>query len=273
VAFDRAAARRLSPAEHLVAFNGTALRQFRAASGAGAGAPALVSATAHMRRVVDRQARAHRQYPLERGWAARLLRRNLAEYELAERIYVSSRYALESFLEEGVEPERLSLFPLTPDPRFEPPPAGERGEGFEIVYVGGLSVDKGVPLLLDAFARLDASDARLTLVGGWRTRGMRRHVQAACARDPRIRVSSGDPLERLRAASLCVHPSYSDGFAYAPAEAMACGVPVVVSEDTGMKDLIEAGGGGLVLPTGDLDALTEALRAAHRGELAASWRR
>jgi glycosyltransferase involved in cell wall biosynthesis len=134
------------------------------------------------------------------------------------------------------------------------------------VYVGGLSVDKGVPLLLDAFSRVTGGDLRLVLVGGWRTRGMRGHVQGAIERDGRIGVSAGDPLQRLRSASLYVHPSYSDGFGYAPAEALACGVPVLVSEDTGMKELVVDGVNGAVLPTGDVAALAEAIDAAYRGE-------
>jgi glycosyltransferase involved in cell wall biosynthesis len=80
-------------------------------------------------------------------------------------------------------------------------------------------------------------------------------------------VGHGDPFSALRTAALYVHPTYNDGFAYAPAEALACGVPVIVSEDTGMKDLIEPGRTGLVLPTGDVGALTQAIEAAYRGEL------
>jgi glycosyltransferase involved in cell wall biosynthesis len=80
-------------------------------------------------------------------------------------------------------------------------------------------------------------------------------------------VCPGDPLPHLRDARLCVHPSYEDGFAYSPAEALACGVPVIVSEDTGMKDLIERDRDGLVLPTGDVKLLTEAIEAAYRGEI------
>ena len=123
-----------------------------------------------------------------------------------------------------------------------------------------------MPLLIDALARIPAEDVRLRLIGGWASRGMRRFVQQACARDPRITVAPGDPLAHLRTASLCVHPTYEDGFGYAPAEALACGVPVLVTEDTGMKDLIRSPAHGLVLPTGELDALTEAIIAAHAGE-------
>jgi glycosyltransferase involved in cell wall biosynthesis len=268
VSFDAAAARRLRPAEHLIAFNGTARKQFHAAARVGVGSLALVSATAHMRHVLAQQRRAHRDYPLERPWATHLLRRNLAEYARAELIYVSSRYVWESFRAQGVPEEHLALFPLTPHPRFQRQPAAATST-FDVVYVGGLSVDKGAPLLLDAFARVGHSDMRLLLVGGWKTRAMRRHIEAARARDVRVHVTPGDPLLQLRSASLYVHPTYSDGFAYAPVEAMACGVPVLVSEDTGMKDLIEPGRNGLVLPTGDAAALAEAIDSAYRGELLA----
>jgi glycosyltransferase involved in cell wall biosynthesis len=105
------------------------------------------------------------------------------------------------------------------------------------------------------------------LVGGWGTRGMRRFIERACAGDRRITICPGDPLPHLRRARLYVHPAYEDGFAYAPAEALACGVPLIVSEDTGMKELIGSIGEGLVVPTGDLEALTLAIGAAYGGEI------
>jgi glycosyltransferase involved in cell wall biosynthesis len=173
----------------------------------------------------------------------------------------------ESFLEEGFHAEAISLFPLTPDPRFDPAVREARGDTFDIIYAGSLTVHKGVPLLLDAFRRLPGDDMRLILVGGPKSRSMRRFLERACAEDRRIEVRPGDPLAHLRRARLCVHPAYEDGFAYAPAEALACGVPVIVSEDTGMKDLIDGPAHGLVLPTGDRAALSEAIEASYGGQI------
>jgi glycosyltransferase involved in cell wall biosynthesis len=265
--FDAYASRRLPSAEHLIAFNGQALRQFAAAKHTGYQSTSLVSANSHMRQVVRQHERAHRQYPLEGSWATHLLDRNLREYAQADRVLVASRYIRESFLQEGFPEDRLASFPLTPHPRFDVTRASARGDRFEIVYIGSLAVHKGVPLLIDAVRRLPFDDLRLTLVGGWGTRGMRRFVQRACAEDPRIAAGPGDPLVHLRGASLCVHPAFEDGFAYAPAEALAAGVPVIVSEDTGMKELIDSPRSGLVLATGDLDSLVQAIAAAYRGEL------
>jgi glycosyltransferase involved in cell wall biosynthesis len=265
--FDARAARLLPRGGHLIAFNGTALAQLGAARRAGLESASLMSANSHMRRVLRQHDRAHRAYPVERPWATHLLARNLREYAAADRIHVASRYVWESFVEEGVPEERLSMFPLTPHPRFRPAEHSPAAETFDVVYVGSLQVHKGVPLLLDAFSRLAHADMRLVLVGGWKTRGMRRLLEEARARDPRIVVAPGDALARLQGAGVCVHPAYEDGFAYAPAEALACGVPVIVSEDTGMKELLEPGRTGVIVPTGERDALVETLEAAYRGDL------
>jgi glycosyltransferase involved in cell wall biosynthesis len=269
--FDAAAARRLPGGGHLVSFNGSSLAQFGAARGAGFASLSLVSANPHMRHVLRRHALAHSRHPLEPRWATRLLARNLREYAAADRIYVSSDYVLQSFLQEGFAADRLELFPLTPHPRFCALERRPRAGGsFDVVYVGALTVHKGVPLLVEALSRVAFKDMRLLLVGGPKTRGMRRFLRACSARDPRIVVCPGDPLEHLRSAAVYVHPAYEDGFAYAPAEALACGVPVIVSEDTGMKELIASERDGLVVPTGSPEALAEAIAAAYRGEILAA---
>jgi len=267
VDFDAEAARRLPHGEHLIAFNGTAQDQFRRSARDGWASRRLVSANSHFRRVVARHELAHTRYPIERPWVTHLLGRNLREYDLADRIYVSSGYIRDSFLEEGHDEQTLTRFPLLPHPRFVPAGEAASSSTFDIVYVGSLLVHKGVPLLLDAVARLPHDDLRVVLVGGPGTRAMRRYLEKVCARDVRITIAPGDPLGPLQRANLCVHPAYEDGFGYAPAEALACGVPVIVSEDTGMKELLTPGRNGVVLPPGELETLAESIDAAYRGEL------
>jgi glycosyltransferase involved in cell wall biosynthesis len=259
--FDRAVAHALVPAERHVGFSGASLATFRRARRSGS-ALTLVSPTPHVQRLRARFAEAYRRYPFERPWlGGRLARRYRLEYDLADRIQVASAYAYGSFVEAGVAGERLERFSLSADERFRPMPRA--GDGlFRIVYVGGLTVAKGVPVLLEAFARVRAREARLVLVGGWASRGMRRHVLEAMSSDPRIELAPGDPLPHLQRADLYVHPSFGDGFGYAPIEALACGVPVIVTEDTGMKEHVREGENGHVVPTGDVAALAELVEAA-----------
>ena len=86
--------------------------------------------------------------------------------------------------------------------------------------------------------------------------------------DERITVGPGDPLPLLQRADAFVHPTYEDGFGYAPMEALACGVPVIATKDTGMKEYVQEGGNGYVVPTGSVEAIAEALMRVSKTPLA-----
>jgi glycosyltransferase involved in cell wall biosynthesis len=276
--FDRAVARALDrPPSTMVAFSGQALQTFRRARELGCRRLELISPTAHLAHVWRQHRRAQARYPIEGDWLNRQhLAKGLREYEMADVIYVASEYARASFEREGIPAAKLQPAPLRADSRFEAAPRLTRRDAtFRIVYTGALTVVKGVPLLIDAFRALKDADAELVLIGHTGTRGMRRFVADACAADRRIRLAPGDPLPHLKEADLYVHPSYQDGFAYAVAEALSCGVPVVVTEDTGAKELVTSGVNGEIIPTDDPGALRQAIerRLALHSEIVQSSNR
>jgi glycosyltransferase involved in cell wall biosynthesis len=264
--FDRAAARTIEPGDVHVGFSLQSLRTFRSARARGCRELQLVSPTCHIDYVRERYEDAYRRHPIERPWLNDAqCRRAKLEYELADVIVVASDYVRDSFLAAGFPEEKLARFDVSAPPRFVPAQRAEDGI-FRVVYVGSLSVAKGTPLLVEAFSRLAAPDAELWLVGGSGTRGMRRWLEERCAADPRIHVGPGDPLPHLQRASVYVHPSYQDGSPYAPLEALACGVPVVVTEDTGTKELLHDASRGRIVEAGSVDAIFDAL-IAFRGQV------
>lgn len=261
--FDRAVARTIEPGDVHVGFSLQSLRTFRAARARGCRELRLVSPTCHVDYVHERYQEAYRRHPIERPWLNEGQRRRAKrEYELADVIVVASDYVRDSFLAAGVPEEKLARFDVSAAPRFVP---GERPDDgiFRVVYVGSLSVAKGTPLLVEAFSRFPVREAELWLVGGYGTRGMRRWLAERCAADPRIHIAPGDPLVHLQRADLYVHPSYQDGSPYAPLEALACGVPVVVTEDTGTKELVGPGVNVRVIHAGDASAIVGAVQHFH----------
>lgn len=84
---------------------------------------------------------------------------------------------------------------------------------------------------------------------------MRRYLDRATAGDKRISVQPGDPLPHLRRAHVFAFPSFADGLGLAPLEALAVGVPIVVSDASGVKEYVRDGQNGFIVPTGDADAL------------------
>ena len=259
--YDRQVAAALQgPLSRFMGFAGKSLHAFRRARELGANCLELIAPNSHVENVFRLHARAAADSGLADSWLNRTqLRKTLREYEVADRIYVHSDYVRDSFLAAGIPPAKLRRTDLHVAPRFRPPRHRPSDDVFRVVYVGRLDATKGVPLLLDVFDRLDVPTKELTLVGGWATRGMRTFM-APWLRRPDLRHAPGDPLPALHAADVFVHPSYEDGFGYAPTEALACGVPVVVTEDTGMKEHVREGRNGFVVPTGSADDLLDRLR-------------
>jgi glycosyltransferase involved in cell wall biosynthesis len=270
--FDRDTARRALRSERYIGFSGQALRTITACRPSTV---ELVSPTAHVLLLAERFAQAFRVYPIEGSWLNGFaMRKVLAEYERADVIHVASEYVRASFLTFGVPEQKLRLVDLHLPAHFTPAPRRADDGVFRVLYIGALTVTKGVPVLLDAVSRVPGR-LELILLGGWGTRGMRRFLERRMRLDDRIRVAAGDALEYLWRADVLVHPSYSDGFGYAPAEAVACGVPVIVTEDTGMREHLVQGHDGWVVQTGDAEAiasLIEALRDAKAGRGGVSQR-
>jgi glycosyltransferase involved in cell wall biosynthesis len=270
--FDRAVRRALAgPLDAFVGFGAQSLLAFARARALGSRRNVVVAACSLVDNVARRHARAIGRYPVEPSWMNDAYRRKcVAEYGAADGIIVASEDTRRTFLDAGVPEHKLLRVHFRTDPRYVPPAHRERGGVFRIVYTGSVTVTKGVPVLLDAFARFRDLPAELTLVGGTATRAMHRYVADQIARDGRIRIAPGDPLPHLQRADLYVHPSFEDGLAYAPLEALACGVLVIVSEDTGMKEYVREGINGYVVPTGDVDAIVERMCAVAAGRLGAA---
>jgi glycosyltransferase involved in cell wall biosynthesis len=271
--FDRKVASKLNePAGVLVGFVGKTLHSFEKAKRLGFGKLELIATNSHVNNLMRLHKRAGRETGIHDSWLNEVQRRKtIKEYELADVIRVHSEYVRQTFIEEGVPEQKLERMYLTVHPRFKPPDGRPDDGVFRVVYVGRVEATKGIPLLIEAFSRLSVSPAELILVGGWSTRAMRRYMEERMSRDPRIRLAPGDPLPILHQADVFVHPSYEDGFAYAPFEALACGVPVIVTEDTGMKEYVEEGVNGFIVPTGNWKAIHERLEYVARHPISQSF--
>jgi glycosyltransferase involved in cell wall biosynthesis len=191
---------------------------------------------------------------------ARLMERELVEYDAADLIVTGSTFARESFLARGFGAERIAVNPYGVDlARFHPaPPSAARREK-RVLFVGEVGIRKGVPWLLDAFARLP-SDWTLHLVGP-----MAPGFRDVLARLPHERVVMRGVLSRealakaYREADIFCLPSIEEGFGMVILQAMASGLPVIASRATGGPD---TGGDGcelLIVPPGDSSALGDAL--------------
>ena len=190
--------------------------------------------------------------------------RELIEYEEADRICVPSRFVERTFLERGVAPEKLVRNPYGVDlSHFGP--GTKSDDVFRVIFCGALSIRKGLGTLLQAFQELDLPNSELWLIGSRQT-----ETEPLLARHARPNIRHLGPFpefelhRRYIQGSVFCMPSIEEGLAMVQVQAMACGLPLICTTNTGGEDLIEDGKQGFVLPVRDVEALKGALETLYR---------
>jgi glycosyltransferase involved in cell wall biosynthesis len=212
------------------------------------------------------------------GVDPRVIEREQAEYAAADLITVPSAFAFDSFVRRGVPAAKLRLLPYGVNLQRFAPVAEPDPNTFDLLFVGGMSLRKGLPYLLQAFVRLRHPRKSLSLAGVPSPRLIER-MRTLGLWSGDIRVLGHVPQPQLKAlysrSHALVLPSIEDGFGLVLAQAMACGCPVLASEHTGARDLYADGVEGYVVPMRDAAALAQRLQqladdAALRARLAAA---
>lgn len=184
------------------------------------------------------------------------LRRRTALIRNARGLFPWSRWAAESLVRDyGADPDRIRVIPPGVDLRkWQAPPRPARSET-QLLFVGGDFSRKGGELLLEWARHSARRDWHLHLV----TRDPIPHLPG------RITVHSNleanDPrLRRLyQEADVFVLPTRADCYSLATIEAMAAGLPVILSQVGGTGEILSDGDTGFLIQPGDQQALGERL--------------
>ncbi len=183
------------------------------------------------------------------------------QYAQADCIVVPSTFAARSFMAEGIPAEKLRTIPYGVELDAFHPQGAPDPERFDVAFAGQVNLRKGIPYLLEAFARVRHPRKRLRLLGP-----VLSYMKPVLARLPMENVEVLGPVGRadmiryLSASHVLVLPSIEEGFGLVQGEAMACGCPVIASSNTGAADLFTDGVEGFIVPPGDADALAERLQ-------------
>ena len=182
-------------------------------------------------------------------------------YAIADAITVPSAVARNSFLRMGVAAEKVHVIPYGVRlDKFLPtdaPPV----DSFDVLFVGQVSLRKGIPYLLEAFARLRHPHKRLTLVGS-----VQDDMRGLLTRLPKEGVTftgsipQTEVAERMSRSHVLALASVEEGLALVQAQAIACGCPVIATAATGAEDLFTDGVEGFIVADRDTDALASRLQ-------------
>ena len=222
-----------------------------------------------------------------RGWREAFKRRIVAQYDAALTAGAPQRRYLEAL---GVPPEVIfEGYDVVDNAAFAQAARQSLGGNAEVLRLPGLAdaspfflasnrfiPRKNLPLLLRAFARYRARAGnqawRLVMLGDGEQRGELEALAETLGIGAAVAWAGFRQIDEIPAyyarAGAFVHPSSADQWALVVNEAMACGLPVVVSTGAGcVEDLVDEGRNGFSFSPGDADALANHLFALAHGDL------
>jgi len=197
------------------------------------------------------------------GIDPRVIEREEAEYAEADRITVPSSFSVRSFVQAGVPAHKLSMLPYGVNLDMFKPTGTPAAHRFDVLYVGGMNLNKGIPYLLEAYRMLEHPLKSLTLAGVPSLQFIER-MKAHRLWPDDIRVLGHVPQPELKELMSRSHamvlPSVQDGFGMVLSQAMACGCVVIGSEHTGAQDLFDDGQEGFIVPIRQSQAIAQRLQ-------------
>jgi hypothetical protein len=163
--------------------------------------------------------------------------RKAQELALADQVTVCSELQRRLLEKQGLAPAKISVVALWADPELWFPAADRRPSSgpLKVIFAGKISLRKGVPYLLKAVASLGGS-CELDLVGPME--GDLSIEDGRWKMGDGVRMLPPQTKQRLRELywqhDVLVLPSLGDSFGFVAMEAMACGLPVIVTENCGV---------------------------------------
>ena len=200
----------------------------------------------------------YKKYNIEiKVFSKKMLERVLWELKNADYIIIPSEFAEKSFLENNFPKEKLIRIPFGVDLDKYPPVKEKKDHKFRALFVGQVTIRKGISYLLKAWDELKLKNAELIIVGNICSDAKKIEKRYEKSKSI-IFTGYDDPKKYYKISDIFVFPSIEEGSALVTYEAMASGLPLVVTFNSG--SIVRDGKEGFVIPIRDVKAIKEKIK-------------
>ena len=260
--YDDAASRKLEKCDICVAWSGYGLKTIRRAKQLGA-KTVIERGSSHIVYQTEILKEEYEKFDTKIRLAhPKIIEKELQEYSEADHIAIPSSFVKRTFLNKGFPENKLIQVPYGVDlTAFRQIP--KEDDIFRVIFAGGMSLRKGVHYLLQAFAELNLPNSELLLIGGMNDEIKPFLKKFTSSDDVNIKYIGHKPQKELykyfSMSSVFTIASIEEGLALVIPQAMACGLPVIATTNTGAEDIVRDGKDGFIVPIRDVRALKEKL--------------
>ena len=188
------------------------------------------------------------------------IERDLEEYENASMILVPSEYVKKTFDKFNISKTKVLNFGVNTENFYKDNNIKKSQKYFDILFIGQISLRKGLHYLIEAFHKFKHPNKRLHIVG---THTLDKDFFEDKIKNEKIiyygHVNHLKLNAMINKSHIFVLPSIEEGFAFVIFQALAAGCPVIVSENTGASEFVIKNKCGFSIPIRDANAISEKL--------------
>jgi glycosyltransferase involved in cell wall biosynthesis len=263
--FDRWAARQLKPGKSrvFIGWSGMSLHSLRRAKQLGM-ITVLERGSSHIEIQNEILKEEYARFGKHFSIHPSVVKKELQEYEEADYIAVPSTFVKDSFIKQGMPEQKIFLNPYGANRSFIRKPQTDRTskEKFRIVYMGTLSIRKGLVYLFQALALLNIPESAFEVLFLGTVDSELKGTIAKHKKNNWHFLGHVDYYSLPDYLTICdigVQPSLEEGLSMVIPQMMACGVPVIITPNTGGQNIIQSDDNGFVVPVRDPMAIAEKL--------------
>jgi glycosyltransferase involved in cell wall biosynthesis len=258
---DKHVSKKITDPTHLIALSGMGLYSGKKVQKLG-GKYICDRGSSHIRYQDSILKEEYQRYGLKfKGIDPRIIEKEEEEYYTADYITVPSEFVKQSFLQHGIKNEKIIKIPYGANlDRFKKVAEIDK-QKFRVLFVGNLSIQKGIFDLLRAFQLLKHPNKELIIVGA-----VSQEIKNIISKEKTDNVVFRGVVKNIElpllysTSNVFVLPSVQEGLAMVQGEAMACGCPVIATENTGGADLFTNEKEGFIVPIRNPIAIAEKLQ-------------
>lgn len=237
-AFAWQAAKLLNPCDVIIAWSSVGSPSFKKASSWGA----LCVCERGSSHILTQEQLLKEEYQAQElpwaEWTDSKVKLELDDYKNSQIITLPSQFAKDSFIQHGFSEDRLVHVPYGVSLSNFQSTSLDVNLPFRVLFVGSLSLRKGVGYLEEAFLKSDLPNSELWFVGP--TTNETNTILKS--HDSRISIlgpfPQGELVKVYNQSTVFVIPSIEEGLAMVQAQALACGLPLICTTNTGGEDLL-----------------------------------
>jgi glycosyltransferase involved in cell wall biosynthesis len=186
--------------------------------------------------------------------------RQLLEARTADYLLCPSKHVANSFVKFGIPAEKCKVIPYGANTQLFKPNATAKTK-FKMLFVGTVGVRKGLIYLFQALEKLSGKyDFDCIIIGGLEEQFRPVFEKYSHLFTHIPHVPHKELVNYYSEASVFVFPSLDEGMALVQLEALACGVPVICTPNSGGDSVVEEGKEGFVVPVRNAELLAEKLQ-------------